>query len=307
MYRKQRHHGTWKGRWAMKFPAELLSSPVGRDTHSPGSSRPGIVGVIPLILILLLAGCATVAETGRRQIILVSDQQLALAANDSFARLRDVYPVIEEGPQAEMVRRVAQRLRPVVPPPPAGKTYDFILFRNDEPNAFAMPNGDVGIFTGLFDRIIRTDDELAAVLSHEIAHVTARHSAEQISQRMLAAAGLTALSEATRNDDLVTLMSAVAGVGFLLPFSRTQESEADRIGQLYMARACYDPAAAITVWERFAQVGKRRPLTILSTHPAPEKRMQRLRQWLAEAQAEYRRRCPPHRSPAAESQEEAGP
>ncbi len=264
-------------------------------------------GLAGLLLVALLAACATVAETGRRQLILVSDKQLALAANDSFSDLRDSYPVIERGPQAEMVRRVARRLRGVVPPPPAGKTYEFVLFRHREPNAFALPNGDIGIFTGLFDRVVRDDDELAAVLGHEIAHVTARHAAEQISQQILAAAGLAALSETTQNDDLVTMVSAVAGVGFLLPFSRIQESEADRIGQIYMARACYDPAAALAVWQRFAQLGRQAAPTFLSTHPAPQKRMSRLRQWLPEARAQYLRRCPQPGSRAADDQEPSGP
>ncbi len=246
-----------------------------------------------LLLAASVAACTTVAETGRRQLILVSPKELALAANDSFTQMRESMEEVRDGPQAAMVRRVAARLRAVVPPPPAGEGYEFVLLRNDEPNAFALPNGKVGIFTGLFDKVVGSDDELAAVLGHEIAHVTARHAAEQISQQMLAGAGLAVLAESTKNDDLVTLVSAIAGIGILLPFSRTQESEADRIGQLYMARSCHDPAAAIRVWERFAQLGEGRSLTFLSTHPAPEKRMMRLRQWLPLAREEYRRRCPP--------------
>jgi len=251
-----------------------------------GVRRAGLLVVLGGVL----AGCMTVAETGRQQLILVPGEQLRLAAEETFSELRQQLQEVHEGPQAEMVARVGGRLARVVPPPPQGRGYRFVLFEEDEANAFALPNGDVGIFTGLFD-VVRTDDELAAVLGHEIAHVTARHAAEQVSQRLLASLGLAVVAGASQDEDVTRAVAALAGIGVLLPFSRLQESEADRIGQLYMARACYDPAAAITVWKRFAAAGKARAPTFLSTHPNPVRRAERLAQWLPEAEAERGRFC----------------
>ncbi len=239
---------------------------------------------------MVLAGCMTVAETGRQQLILVPAEQLRLAAEETFSQLREQLREVREGPQAAMVARVGARLTRVVPPPPEGRGYRFVLFDKDEANAFALPNGDVGIFTGLF-AIVRTDDELAAVLGHEIAHVTARHAAEQVSQRLLASLGLAVVAGASKDEDVTRAVAALAGIGILLPFSRLQEAEADRIGQLYMARACYDPTAAITVWKRFAAADKARVPTFLSTHPNPARRAERLAQWLPGAEAERGRLC----------------
>ncbi len=243
-----------------------------------------------VLLVALLAACATVAETGRQQLILVPAEQLRLAADETFSSLRRQLPEVREGPQAEMVARVGARLKAVVPSPPEGGSYHFVLFAKDEANAFALPNGDIGIFTGLFS-MVKTDDELAAVLGHEIAHVTAHHAAEQVSQRLLASLGLAVVASASRDEDVTRAVAALAGVGVLLPFSRLQESEADRIGQLYMARACYDPAAAIVVWKRFAAQGKSRAPRFLSTHPDPGRRAERLARWLPEAEAERARLC----------------
>ncbi len=236
------------------------------------------------------SACTTVTETGRQQLILVPAEQLTLAADQTFAELQRTVPALTIGPEAEMVARVGERLKAVVPPPPGGRAYRFVLFDKDEANAFALPNGDVGVFKGLF-RMVKTDDELAAVLGHEIAHVTARHGAERVSQQLVAELGLVAVGAATGDEDVTRLVAGLAGIGVLLPFSRAQESEADRIGQLYMARACFDPAAAITVWKRFAAEGEARAPAFLSTHPDPERRAERLAEWLPEAEAERARFC----------------
>ncbi len=257
-----------------------------------GARRAGLLAGLAAVagLAVVLAGCMTVAETGRQQLILVPAEQLRLAAEQTFSELREQLQEVRDGPQAEMVARVGARLTRVVPPPPHGDGYRFVLFQKDEANAFALPNGDVGIFTSLFD-IVHTDDELAAVLGHEIAHVTARHAAERVSQQLLASLGLAAVASASRDEDVTRAVAALAGIGMLLPFSRLQESEADRIGQLYMARACYDPAAAIAVWKRFAAEGKARAPTFLSTHPNAARRAERLAQWLPQAEAERARLC----------------
>ncbi|HSV43385.1 MAG TPA: M48 family metallopeptidase, partial [Candidatus Bathyarchaeia archaeon] len=159
-------------------------------------------------------------------------------------------------------------------------------------NAFAMPGGKIGVYTGIF-KVAPQDADLAAVMAHEIAHVIANHGGERMSQFLLVQLGGLSLNMALKNEEEKTrywwLVAYGLGssVGYILPYSRLQEREADRIGLILMAKAGYDPHAAIGLWERMNQESKTRIPQFLSTHPAPETRIADIRARMAEAMTYY--------------------
>ncbi|MEY6433274.1 M48 family metallopeptidase [Thioalkalicoccus limnaeus] len=242
----------------------------------------------------LLPGCATVSETGRSQLLLISPAQEAQLGLQTFDQIKRETPVSRDRAQTEMVRRVGQRIAAVVPMPEA--RWEFVLFDvPDTPNAFALPGGKVGIYSGILP-ITKNEAGLATVIAHEIGHISARHGAERLSQGLLVQMGGIALSTALGSQpgatrDLVMQAYGVgAQVGVLLPYSRTQEFEADELGLLYMARAGYDPREALAFWRRFQDHNRERPgrtLEYLSTHPLDERRIANLERLMPRALTEY--------------------
>ena len=179
--------------------------------------------------------------------------------------------------------------------------WEFKTIDKNEPNAFCLPGGKVAVYTGLLP-ITRTEAGLAVVIGHEVAHALARHGAERMSDQTVASVGVAAAAAALattvsgNNRALMPGMMAAVGagatVGFILPMSRAQESEADRIGLVLMALAGYDPREAITVWERMraANAGTKRQAEWLSTHPADTTRINDIRGWVNQAMKYYRPR-----------------
>lgn len=192
------------------------------------------------------------------------------------------------------LQRVARRLKPVINLPNA--RWEFVVFDDPTPNAFALPGGKVGVHTGMF-QITQSDAGLAAVVGHEIAHVTSNHVGKQQMQRMGLLLGAIAVDQIARsqgasNSERVAVASgygAVATMGAALPYSRSHELEADKVGALYMAKAGYDPREAIKMWERFARYNQKqkRPPEFLSTHPLDSTRIRALQQFMPVALREY--------------------
>src|SRR3546814_388986 len=144
-----------------------------------------------------------------------------------------------------------------------GLDWQFNVIKDETPNAFALPGGFVGVHTGLF-KVVENEAQLAAVIAHEVGHVTAHHPAERMSRQTLVQAGLTALGGASQ--PTAQIAAAAATLGIILPFSRTQEAEADAIGLQYMAKAGYDPHAAVDVWKNFEAQGDRKSTRLNSSH-----------------------------------------
>lgn len=196
------------------------------------------------------------------------------------------------------VRRVAARLKPVIQLP--GAHWEFVVFEDSEPNAFALPGGKVGVNTGLFP-ITKNDAGLAAVLGHEISHVTLNHAQTRINNATTIALGALILDGvlASQGVDSNTRVLAATGtaaagtVGLMLPNSRNAELEADRVGTIYMARAGYDPHEAIAMWQRFAawrqKKGEGQGTEFLRTHPLDQNRIAALQSFIPVAMKEYRR------------------
>jgi len=230
---------------------------------------------------LALNGCETAPVTGRQQFILLSDSQATEMGLAAYQKILKESKLSSDKAMVERVRRVGQRIASVSGHPEL--PWEFNVLQDDTPNAFALPGGKVGVNTGLF-KVAQNDDQLAAVMAHEVGHAIARHSAERISQQMAVEAGLTGLGlGAGSGAQYAQLASAAATLGIILPFSRQQESEADHIGVIMMAKAGYDPRAAVTLWQNFNKFGGDRPLEFLSTHPAPETRIQQIQALMPDA------------------------
>ena len=237
-------------------------------------------------MVLGLTGCYTNPETGKQSMILISPAEESQMGASAFAEMRTKGPVSRDLAANARVRRVGERIAEAVGGQLPSAQWEFVVF--DEPktiNAFALPGGKVGVYTGLLN-LAKTDDELAIVMGHEIGHVTARHGAKRMTEGLLAAGAGLLLDLGTKgkkNHDLALLgYGAVAGVG-MLAFSRSDESEADYIGIRYAAKAGYNPMAAITFWQKMEKESKGGKLPeFLSTHPANDTRIGQLQSWMPE-------------------------
>ncbi|WP_200388259.1 M48 family metallopeptidase [Thiocapsa imhoffii] len=248
------------------------------------------------LLLAILIGCATAPETGRRQVLLIDTAEEARMGLQAFQQIKQQQTISKNQRANAQLQAVGKRIASVVNMPNA--SWEFVLFEADEPNAFALPGGKIGVNTGILP-ITKNEAGLATVLAHEIAHVTARHGAERLSHGMLVQLGGTALSgalggQAAATRDVVMQAYGIGSqLGVMLPYSRMQEYEADRIGLLYMARAGFDPREATGFWERFqdynrSRGGGRTP-EFLSTHPVDRSRIEQLQGLMPQAMAEYER------------------
>jgi predicted Zn-dependent protease len=252
-----------------------------------------VIGAVLPLLFLCATGCTTVPYTNRSQLMLMSeskDLQLGAAAYQEVLKKEKV----SHDPQlTEVVQRVGRRIAVA-----ADKTdYQWEFTVIDDPktvNAFALPGGKVAVYTGLFP-IARDEAGLAAVIGHEVAHALARHGAERVSQGTLMQIGAVGVAVATSGTSpgmqqaIMQAYGLGSTVGVALPFNRSQESEADHIGIILMAKAGYDPEASIGLWQRMATAERgASPPEWLSTHPSPKTRITDLQGWMAEAKGYYK-------------------
>lgn len=242
----------------------------------------------------LFAGCYEVPVTGRRAVNLVDDKEVTKMSIAMFDDMKRKQRISRDRDRIAQLQRVGDRIAKVVFWDMPDAEWEFVVFDNKQINAFAMAGGKVGVFSGLF-KIARTDDELASVIAHEIAHVTAKHVHEKLSQALavntvgvvgaigMGVAGTPALTALA----LEQAYGLTTGVG-ALAFDRKKEMEADHIGLMYLARAGYDPQAAITVMERLEAESANDPVppAFLSTHPTHPERIVALMDALPKAQKE---------------------
>lgn len=234
-----------------------------------------------LLAVCLLAGCVT-APSGRSQLMMVSDAQMNQLGAASFDQLKTSGKLDHDPVRLDYARCIVTALVRELPPEWRRSEWEVRVFEDDSPNAFALPGGKVGINRGMF-ALVENQDQLAAVIGHEIGHVVFRHSGERVSQNLLAQTGLSvaAAVAGTRTSPetaraVTGLLGAGAQVGILLPFSREHEREADVYGQELMARAGFDPAAAAALWRNMQRRSGTRGVEWLSTHPDPENRIRAL-------------------------------
>jgi predicted Zn-dependent protease len=248
------------------------------------------------VVLVAFLGCTTVTETGRRQLILLGPAEETQLGLTSFNQMKKEMPISKDAAANALVQRVGKRIAEVSSLTNA--QWEFVVFESKEPNAFCLPGGKVGVYTGILP-ITRDEAGLATVIGHEVAHAAARHGAERVSNQMLLQSGgqVVGATVGVADPRWQGVASSVYGLGanlgYSLPHSRAQESEADRIGLLYMARAGFNPEAAVGFWERFGELNRQSGSGtpwFLRTHPLDETRIARIKEWLPEAKKEYRPR-----------------
>jgi predicted Zn-dependent protease len=238
---------------------------------------------IALLASGLLAGCFTNPVTGRKELVMISPEQELSLGVQSFADVQKSEKVSTDAAANARVQRVGQRIAQAVGNQLPNASWQFVVFDSPEVNAFALPGGKVGVYTGLL-RLATTDDELAVVMGHEIGHVIARHGAERMSEANLLSLGGQVLGAGVQAYDPKYVQAfqlaygAGATLGRTLPHSRAQESEADHMGVVFAARAGYDPRAALTFWEKMVAQQKSASAgglvaKLLSDHPADQQRI----------------------------------
>lgn len=235
--------------------------------------------LLTLLVATLVAACAT-SPTGRRQLILVSDGEMAQMGATAFTEMKQKTPLTRDPKTSGYVQCIARAVTAEM----GGGPWEVQVFDTKDVNAFALPGGKIGVYTGLL-KVATTQDQLAAVLGHEIGHVLAGHSAARVSNEMAANLGIGVLSSKTGVSPEAIGMGA--NLLLLLPFSRGDESEADVLGMDYMAKAGFNPAQAVQLWQNMAKAGGQAPPEFMSTHPSNQSRIQDLNAHLPVAQPYY--------------------
>ena len=253
--------------------------------------------------VLLVTACSTVPITGRSQLSLIPGSSMTSLSLQQYDAFLKEHKLSSNKDQVDLVKRVGARIQGAVEryftsqgmgSRLADYKWEFNLVGDKQVNAWCMPGGKVVVYTGILP-VTQSETGLAVVMGHEIAHAIAEHGNERMSQGLLTQFGGVALAEAlaTRPEATKQLWMSVYGVGTqygaLLPYSRLQENEADRLGLIFMAMAGYDPAEAIPFWQRMsAQKGGAAPPEFLSTHPSGTTRIENIRKLLPEANSYYK-------------------
>ncbi|MGB5337009.1 MAG: M48 family metallopeptidase [Woeseiaceae bacterium] len=237
--------------------------------------------LILLVFVALVTASCSTSPTGRSQMIWKSDAELVAQSTRAFNQMRAGMPLATDRKKIDFVACVAEAVVGVLDPPLSDIDWELAIFESQSVNAFAMPGGKIGVFTGILE-VTENQHQLAAVIGHEIAHVTARHSNERASRASITGYGINALaiilgggySGATYTAQQA--LKAGADLGISLPHTRGQESEADIIGLEYMAKAGFDPREAVTLWQRMDATSDKKPAEFVSTHPSSETRIEAL-------------------------------
>ena len=246
--------------------------------------------------LLLLSSCGSVPLTGRKQILLVSDQEVLASSLTQYSDYMKSAPVSTNAKGKAMVTRVGKKIAAAteqylksngMEAEVRNFAWEFNLVKDNQVNAFCMPGGKIVVYEGLL-KLVSSDDELAVVVGHEVAHAVAKHSNERISQQLLTQYGAQilgqALSEKSANIQKIgnTVYGLGAQYGVTLPFSRKHESEADYMGLIFMTMAGYNPSTAITFWQKMSASGGASVPEFMSTHPSDATRISDIKKYLPE-------------------------
>lgn len=273
---------------------------IDHHPHSLPSGRPATQGGLPpfsrrrLMAALagvggmLLVGCVGEGDTGLG-LNLVSDEQIRQLGVESWQRIRSETPASNNAEYQQAAEQIAGDILRAAGEDP--REWEVVVFEGDEANAFALPGNKIGVYEGLF-RYAQNPDQLATVIGHEVAHNQAEHAAERLNSAAATQAGLQLVSVALQAgnigyaNEIAALLGAGAQYGLILPYTRNQELEADKLGLLNMARAGYDPRASIALWQNMESAGGRPP-DFLSTHPSPGNRIAQLEALMPQALEVY--------------------
>ncbi len=237
-------------------------------------------------ILTTIVSCVTTPETNRKQFVAVSEGQMANLGEDAWKEIKAKEQISKNTQMTAAVESIGRKIAAA-----SGKNFawEFSLFESKEINAFCLPGGKVGVYSGIVP-VAKNNAGLAAILGHEVAHAVARHSAERVTQSLLVAGVLISVDKAMKDSGRKKMVLAGLGLGaqfgVLLPYSRFHESEADSIGLDYAAKAGFDPREAPAFWQRMSSTGGQPP-EFLSTHPNPGSRIKALESQMSEAMAIY--------------------
>lgn len=254
-----------------------------------------LIGLLVSAL-LLLSGCGSVPVTGRKQMLLVSDSEVLTSSLTQYSEYMKSAPLSTDAKGKAMVTRVGKKIAAATEKylnenglanEVKNFAWEFNLVKDNQMNAFCMPGGKIVVYEGLL-KLVSSDDELAVVVGHEVAHAVAKHSNERISQQLLTQYGAQVLNEALSNKSARiqqignTVYGLGAQYGVTLPFSRKHESEADYMGLIFMTMAGYNPNVAITFWQKMSTSGGASVPEFMSTHPSDATRINDIKKYLPE-------------------------
>mgnify|MGYP003304952361 FL=1 len=254
-----------------------------------------LIGLLVCAL-LLLSGCGSVPVTGRKQMLLVSDSEVLTSSLTQYSEYMKSAPLSTDAKGKAMVTRVGKKIAAATEKylnenglanEVKNFAWEFNLVKDNQMNAFCMPGGKIVVYEGLL-KLVSSDDELAVVVGHEVAHAVAKHSNERISQQLLTQYGAQVLNEALSNKSARiqqignTVYGLGAQYGVTLPFSRKHESEADYMGLIFMTMAGYNPNVAITFWQKMSTSGGASVPEFMSTHPSDATRINDIKKYLPE-------------------------
>jgi predicted Zn-dependent protease len=237
----------------------------------------GVIRLVLGVLILIeITACAT-SPTGQPQLKFFPEDQMAEMGQAAYQEIKQKTPVSQDTGLNQYVQCVAQAITRIVAP---DTSWEVTVFQDKSANAFALPGGKIGVNTGLLE-VATNQHQLATVIGHEIAHVQANHGNARMSASSLTQAGLTlaqvfAGATSPEKQQLIGLLGAGAQIGILLPYGRSQESEADHLGLEYMARAGFDPRESVNLWRNMSAASGSQPPEFLSTHPSHGTRIEQL-------------------------------
>lgn len=250
-----------------------------------------------LVALTILAGCSTVPLTGRKQVMLVSEQDVLSSSLTQYHEFIDTAKISTNKAETAQVVRVGRNIAAATEAYLKNNgmgdevknfSWEFNLVADPTMNAFCMPGGKIVVYEGLM-KIVKSDDELAVVMGHEVAHAVAKHSNERMSQQVMTQYGAAILGAAVNNksamvQDVTNLVYGLGSqYGVILPFSRKHESEADYMGLILMTMAGYNPEAAVGFWQKMSAGGGNTP-EFLSTHPSDSHRIQDIKRYLPEVE-----------------------
>ncbi|MGZ8186588.1 MAG: M48 family metallopeptidase [Methylobacter sp.] len=239
-----------------------------------------------LVITCLITACVT-SPTGRKQLVFLPDSQINQMGLQAFDALKKEKPVSTNAQYNQIAQCIAQAITRET-----GGTWEVVVFDDPSPNAFALPGNKIGVHTGML-KLVDNQDQLAAVIGHEIGHVLAKHSNERASQELAVNQGMAIVQavgapQTALGQTAMGLLGIGAQFGILMPYSRVHESEADMIGVDLMAKAGFDPQQSIFLWQKMEQASQgQQPIEFMSTHPSHETRIRDLEQHMPQALALY--------------------
>jgi predicted Zn-dependent protease len=245
-----------------------------------------------LFSLFLVIGTCSTSPTGRKQIAFMSDSKMNTMGAEAFEEIKKQEKISKNQQANDYVQCIANNITKNVSKKVHAGDWEVVVFESEQINAFALPGGKIGVYTGLM-KVTENQDQLAAVMGHEVAHVIAGHSNERMSSGSLTQVGLTALdlvlgaNQVAGKDAIVQGTGVLAQYGILMPYGRSHESEADIIGQDLMAKSGFEPKASVDLWHNMAKNSKGAPPEFMSTHPSHDTRIKQLSSHLKKSTPMY--------------------